>query len=188
MVFSIVASCLLAFLAGAALAQETQTRTVNFEIISVTGNTIVYRDQTGTTKEFVAPADFKLTMEGKELGVADLKAGMKGTATVTTRTVMKPVTVTEVRNGEVLAVSGNAIIARGQDGTPKKFTQADVKKRNAKLYREGVEVELGQFRVGDRLTATFVTDYAPQTVTDREVKAMVEAPAAAAAPAAAPAA
>ena len=186
---ALIVSCLV-FLAGAAVAQEKSTRTVNFEIVSVDGNTIVWRDPAGVTKEFVAPAGFTLTMDGKQLGVADLKPGMKGSAVVTTTTTYKPVVVSEVKNAEVLAVSGNAIVVR-QDGKPRKYTQADVERRHAKLYRNGVEVSLGQFRTGDRLSATIVTDGPPETVTESQVAAMVNpaakpAPVAAAPPAPAP--
>ena len=187
---TLIASCLV-FLAGAAVAQETSTRTVNFEIVAVHGNTIVWKDPAGVTKEFVAPANFTLTMDGKQLGVAELKPGMKGSAVVTTTTTHKPVHVSEVRNAEVLAVSGNAVVVR-QDGKPRKYTQADVERRHAKLYRNGVEVSLGQFRPGDRLSATIVTDGPPETITESQVAAMVDpaarpAPVAAAPPAPAPA-
>lgn len=187
---TLIVSCLV-FLAGAAVAQETSTRTVNFEIVSVNGNTIVWKDPAGVTKEFVAPADFKLNMEGKQLGVADLQPGMKGSAVITTTTTQKPVHVSEVKNAEVLAVSGNTIVVR-QDGKPRKYTQADVERRKAKLYREGVEVPLSQFRPGDRLSATIVTDGPPETVTQSQIAAMVDpaakpAPVAAAPPAPAPA-
>jgi hypothetical protein len=185
-VLVLVASCLLVFLAGAALAQETTTRTVNFEIVSVDGNNIVYKDGTGATKEYTAQPGATFMMDGKQMGVADLKPGMKGTATVTTTTTMKPVTVTEHRNAEVLAVSGNAIIVRGQDGKPHKYTQVDVEKRHAKLYRDGTQVGLSEFRPGDRLSATIVTD-STTTVSESQVAAMVNAPAKPApAPAAAP--
>ena len=167
----LIVSCLV-FLAGAAVAQETSTRTVNFEIVSVNGNTIVWKDPAGVTKEFNAPAGFKVNMDGKELGVAELKPGMKGSAVITTTTTMKPVVVSEVKNAEVLAVSGNAIVVR-QDGKPRKYTEADVTRRKAKLYRNGVEVSLGQFRPGDRLSATIVTDGPPEVVTESQVAAMV---------------
>ena len=117
---------------------------------------------------------------------------MKGSAVVPTTTTHNPVVVSEVRNAEVLAVSGNAIVVR-QDGKPRKYTQADVERRHAKLYRQGVEVALSQFRPGDRLSATIVTDGPPETVTESQVAAMIQpasarpAPVAAAAPPPAPA-
>ena len=36
------------------------------------------------------------------MSVRELKPGMKGTATITTRTTVTPVTVTEVKNGTVV--------------------------------------------------------------------------------------
>jgi hypothetical protein len=169
---------MFALVAAVAAAQQTSTRTVNFEVVSVDGNTIVWRNPAGETKEFVAPPGFTVTMDGKQLGVADLKPGMKGTASVTTTTTEKMVYVTEHRNAEVLAVSGTAIIARGQDGQPKKWTKADVEKRNITLYRNGAPAEISDFRPGDKLTATIVTDQPVTTVSQGEVNAMVNAPAA----------
>ena len=84
----------LAF-AGVALAQTT-TITVderNFEVISVDGNKLVVRDQKGTN-EYTVPDDFRFTVDGKKVPVSELKAGMKGTATITTTTTVKPVVVT----------------------------------------------------------------------------------------------
>jgi LPXTG-motif cell wall-anchored protein len=181
-------------LAAVAVAQQsTTTRTVNFEIVSVNGTTIVYKDMgTGQTKEYVAQPDARFTMDGKEMGLSDLKPGMKGSATVTTTTTTHPVVVTEVKNATVLAVAGNAIIVRMADGTNRQFTQADVDKRNAKLYRDGQEVALSQFRPNDHLSATIVTDSAPKIVSSSQVKAMVKSEpkparaAAASAPAPAP--
>jgi LPXTG-motif cell wall-anchored protein len=111
---------------------------------------------------------------------------MKGTAVITTTTTTEPVTVTEVRNAKVLATAGNAIIVRGQDGL-RKFTLDDVNDRNITILREGQRVDLSGLKVGDNLTATIITRHPPKVVTEREVKASVEAPPAPAAAAAAPA-
>jgi LPXTG-motif cell wall-anchored protein len=192
LILMLVVSTLILVDRAAAQTQETATRTVNFEIVSVNGNTIVYKDQTGATKEYVAKPDAKFTMDGKEMGLADLKPGMKGTATVTTTTTIHPVTVTKIENATVLdVVPGNSIFVRMADGQIRRFTMEDVQKRNAKLYKDGQQVELTQFRPNDRLTATIVTDAPPKIVTEQQVSAMVKGqpapkPAAAPAPAAAP--
>ena len=179
--------CALALFAGVGSAQTSQKTTENrpFEIISVDGNKVVYRSN-GAVKEVTLPDDFKLNMNGQTLGVRDLKSGMKGTAVITTTTTTEPVTVTEVRNAKVLATAGNAIIVRGQDGL-RKFTLDDVNDRNITILREGQRVDLSGLKVGDNLTATIITRHPPKVVTEREVKASVEAPAAPA-PAAAAAA
>src|SRR6478609_6657751 len=88
---------------------QTQTMTVavrNFEIVAVDGNHLILRDERGTSDYFV-PADFVFTVDGKKMTVADLKAGMKGQAIVTTTTTITPVTVTELRNGVVRGTGFN---------------------------------------------------------------------------------
>jgi len=177
--------------AGLAAAQTstTTTREVKFEIVSVDGNKVVWKDDQGKTREYTAPEGFKVMVDGKEMGVSELQPGMKGVATVSTKTTMHPVTVTEVRNGQVMASAGNSIIVRMADGTMRQFTQKDVEARHAKLYRAGQEVPLSGFRVGDMLSATIVTDHPPKMVTEQQVKSASASapakpkPAAAAAPA-----
>ena len=87
---------------SAASAQTTTTVDVrSFEVIAVDGNKLVVRDQKGT-QEYTVPDDFRFTVDGKQMSVSELKAGMKGTATVTTTTTVTPVVVTEVREAQVL--------------------------------------------------------------------------------------
>ncbi len=153
--------CALVFLAATAGAQTTTKSTEyrNFEVISVDGNKVVYKSEKGI-REVTLPDDFKLTMDGKTIGVHDLKPGMKGTAAITTTTTTQPVTVTEVRNAKVLATAGNAIIVRGQNGV-RKFTIDDVADKNITIIREGEHVDLQSLRVGDMLTATIITRHPP---------------------------
>ena len=54
------------------------------------------------TRELTVPDDFRFTVNGQQMSVHELKPGMKGTATITTRTTVTPVTVTEVKNGQVV--------------------------------------------------------------------------------------
>src|SRR4249919_1654216 len=105
----------LAF-AGAPLAQTTSTTDVrNFEVISVDGNKLVVRDEKGT-QEITVPDDFRFTVDGKKLAVSDLKPGMKGTATITTTTTIRPVNVAELREAEVLRASDLSVTVRMADG------------------------------------------------------------------------
>ena len=164
------------------------TEARKFEIISVDGNKVVAKTDRGI-REVTLPADFKVNVDGKEVGVADLKPGMKGTAIVTTTTTTTPVTVTEVRNAEVLAIAGNAVIVRGKNGN-RKFTLEDVNDHNISISKDGKPVELSQLRVGDKLTAVIITRHPPTVATSQEIKsASASAPPAprAAAPAPAPA-
>jgi hypothetical protein len=165
----------------------TSTRLVNTTVVSVNGNKVVAQDATGKATEYTIPDGFKFQFEGRDIGVADLKPGMKVSATVTTTTTTTPVYVTEIKSGKVLAVSGNNIIVRGPQGN-RVFSNQDAVKRNAKIMKDGKEVNISDLRVGDIFTAVIVTDMEPRVVTDREVQAMASAaPQAAPAPAQAPA-
>jgi len=170
-------------LAANATAQTTTTakETKKFEVIAVDGNHLVVKLPEGT-RELTVPEDFRFNVDGKEMSVAELKPGMKGTATVTTNTTVTPVTVTEVRNGTVLRNAGTAIIVRTQDGTVRMFSQGDVDKRDVTIMRNGKPAQVTDFREGDRLTATIVTSKPPKVVSEKEVQATLARSAPAAAP------
>jgi len=167
--------------AVAASAQQTSTssETKSFEIIAVYGNQLVVKLPEGT-RELTVPDDFRFNVNGQQLSLSELKAGMKGTATVTTRTTVTPVTVTEVKNGTVVQRSGSSIIVRTGNEV-KMFSQGDIDKRGVKIMRDGRPAELSDFREGDKLSATIVTSRPPHIMTEKEVQATVPTAAAAAA-------
>lgn len=88
---------------GATQAQTAQSTDVrNFEVISIDENDLVVRDQRGTHEYTVKP-DFRFTVDGKSMAVGDLRPGMKGTATITKTTMVRPVYVTTVKMGSVVS-------------------------------------------------------------------------------------
>jgi len=172
----------LSGLSGPAHAQQksTVTETRQFEVVSVDGNKVVVKGQRGA-QEITVNDDFRLTVDGKPIGVHDLKPGMKGTATITTTTTTTPVTVTEVKNGEVIQTSGNSIIVRTANGI-KMFSEGDIEKRGIKIIKDGQPADFASLHTGDRLTATIVTAGPPKTMTERQVRASLSPAASAAAP------
>jgi LPXTG-motif cell wall-anchored protein len=173
---------------GVAWAQTTSssTETKKFEVIAVDGNDLVVKLPEGT-RQLTVPEDFRFTVNGKQLSVHELKPGMAGTATITTRTTTTPVTVTEVKGGTVAHVAGSTLIVRTDEGF-RSFSQSEIDKRGVKIFRSGTPAQLSDFRTGDRLSATIVTTMPPMVVTEKEVQATVAASAAAAPPATRPAA
>jgi hypothetical protein len=135
----------------------------------VDGNRLVVSLPEGT-RELTVPNDFRFTVNGQQLAVSDLKVGMKGTATITTRTTVTPVTVTEVKSGTVAQRSSAGIIVRTPEGV-KSFTQSDVDKRGVRIVRDGKVAQLTDFREGDRISATIITTLPPKVMTEQEVNA-----------------
>ena len=173
-------------LAQVAAAQTTTTEVKQFEVVSVDGNNLVLKGAAGT-KQYTVPEGFRFNVGGKEVGVSELRPGMKGSATITTTTTVKPVTVTEVKNGEVVNATGGMIIVKGPKGF-QSFTQADVDKRQATILRDGKPIQISDLHTGDRLTATIITERPPQILTERQVQATITDTARLSSPGASPAA
>jgi hypothetical protein len=173
------ASAMLLLIGGLTSAQQqtTTSETKSFEVIAVQGNNLVVRLPEGT-RELTVPEDFRFVVDGQQKSVHELKPGMKGTATITTKTTMHPVTVTEVKNGTVRHVAGSTIIVQTDQGF-KSFTQSEIDKRGISIVKNGEPAQLSDFRAGDTLSATIVTTKPPRVVTEREVQATLARSAAA---------
>src|SRR5262245_39302069 len=193
----ILAGVMVCLAAGVTLAQQTSTSSTevrNFEVIAVDGNELVVKLPEGTRRIDVPPG-FMFTVDGKQLSVNQLKPGMAGTAVITTKTTVTPVTVTEVKSGTVALVAGSAVYVRTPEGV-RLFTQSERDKRGVKIFVDGKPRAVSELHEGNQLTATIITTKPPQVVTEKEVQATLAktgtAPASAAAssatgaPAAAP--
>ncbi len=183
----LLAAAVVGLTSVAALAQQSTTsETKTFEVIAVQGNQLVVSLPEGT-RELTVADDFRFTVNGQQLAVRDLRPGMKGTATITTRTTVTPVTVTEVKDGTVAYAAGSTIIVRTPEGI-RSFTQSEVDKRGVKIMRSGKPAQVSDFRQGDRLSATIITAMPPKVVSEQEVQATLataaSSPRAASAPAA----
>ena len=149
---------------GAATAQvdsvSQSSEVIKFEVISVDGNTLVVRDQTGT-REVTVPDDFRFTVDGRSVSVHELTPGMKGTAQVTTTTVVRPVHVTTIRKGTVVKRVLDSVYVKTEDGSTRKFTKSELEQRGIQVIMDGKPVRLADLKGGDMLTATIVTSGSP---------------------------
>jgi hypothetical protein len=173
----VVAAAFLGLTAAGSLAQQTTSasQTKSFTVLAVEGNTLVVRLPEGT-RELTVPDDFRFTINGQPMSVHELRVGMNGTATITTRTTVIPVSVTEVKNGTVALKSGGTVMVRTPEGV-KSFSQGDVDKRGVKIYMDGKPVQIADLHEGDKLSATIVTSRPPRIVSERDVRASTNAPA-----------
>ena len=161
-------------LAGAPLAQTTSKSDVrSFEVISVDGNFLVFRDQNGTNSLNV-PDDFRFTVDGKKVPISALKPGMKGTAVVTTTTTVTPVYVADIREAVVLKAGPTSMLVRDKEGVRKLYSQDQLDKRGIQILRDGRVMRIGEVKEGDVLTATIVSQIAPVVVTEQEVVAALD--------------
>jgi len=166
-------------IAGAATAQDTTTtqtsEVIKFEVISVDGNSLVVSDQTGT-REVTVPDDFRFTVDGKSMSVHELTPGMKGTAQVTTTTVIRPVYVTTIKKGTVIRRVPNAVYVKTEDGNTRKFTKDEVEKRGIKIIMNGRPAILADLKADDTLSATIITSGPPEVLTAKEVQVVLDTP------------
>jgi predicted regulator of Ras-like GTPase activity (Roadblock/LC7/MglB family) len=163
--------------ADMAFAQVTTTsENVNFEVLAVTGNSLVVRNQHGI-QEYTVPDSFRFTINGQQKSVHELSAGMKGTALVTTTVTVKPAYVTEVREAEVLGANQYVVTVRGKDGV-KRFKQDELDALNVSITVNGKPARVINLQPGDKLTATLISRTAPEVLTEKQVQAVLAEPAA----------
>src|SRR5580765_5797432 len=167
----VMAAMAVCFTAAASTAQSTtsSTQIKKFEVLAVNGNDLVVKLPEGT-REIQVPDDFRFTVDGQQLAGRELKVGMKGTASITTKTTVTPVVVTEVKSGEVMQSSGSSLLVRTPEGF-KMFTEGDVERRGIKMMKDGAPAQFSDFHSGDRLSATIVTTHPPKVMTQQQVNA-----------------
>ena len=150
----------------------TTTETKQFEVIAVSGNDVVVKLPEGT-RELKVPDDFRFTVDGQPMSVHQLKPGMKGTATITSRTTMTPVTVTEIKEGTVEQITDSSVVVRTSEGR-RELAKSDLENSEVEIVRDGHPARASDLRAGDTLSATIITSLPPVTVTQRQVEAAVD--------------
>jgi hypothetical protein len=170
------------------LQAQTNTEVRSGTVTSVQGNHVIIKMSTGEEKHFDVPDDFRLTVDGKEISVHELKPGTKLTRTITTTTEPKTVYTSVVKQGTVWHAQGNTVIITGADGQNRQYNNVpDWITFNV----DGKDVDVMELKKGQRVTATIITE-TPSTIvttTPGGVSGSAPAgePASAAAPAPAPA-
>src|SRR5689334_22981051 len=90
----------------ASQAPTQETAVQRGEVVHVSGNDLIVKMEDGTIKHIAnVPESARVTVDGKELGIHDLKPGMKLEKTVTTTTTPKIITTVKSVTGKVWHVT-----------------------------------------------------------------------------------
>lgn len=151
----------------------TETKVERGEVIAVSGNDLVVKMEDGRVENFPdIPESARVTVDGQQLSIHDLKPGMKLERTITTTTTPQTVTTVKTVTGKVFQVMPPAaIILTLEDGSNEQFKIPE----GQKFTVDGREVDAWGLRKGMTVSATKVVT-APETVVAEEKKVTGEMP------------
>jgi hypothetical protein len=93
------------------------------EVVSVNGRDLLIKMEDGTIRHIAnVPESATATVDGQQLGLRDLKPGMKLERTITTSTTPKTITTVQTVTGKVWYINPpSSVILSLEDGTNQKF-------------------------------------------------------------------
>jgi hypothetical protein len=143
------------------------------EIVFVQGNSVVVKMEDGSLRHFDnVPESARITVDGQELGVHDLKVGMKVQKTITTTTTPKTITTVQSVTGKVWHVTPpTSVILTLEDGKNQQFKIP----KNQKFNVDGQMVDAWGLKKGMKISATKVVE-SPVTVVAEQAKLTGEMP------------
>jgi len=131
---------------------KVETKVERGEVVYVQGNDLMIKMEDGSIRHLSnVPESAKVTVDGKELGIHDLKVGMKLEKTITTSTTPKTITTVQSVTGKVFHISPpNTVILTLEDGTNQQFKIPKGQKFNV----DGETVDAFGLKKGMKVTAT----------------------------------
>lgn len=151
----------LSTLTVSAWAQTRQVEVKRAKVVYVSGNDLVVKAEDGKVRHFVVPADFKFTVDGKQVATSDLTPGTELTQTITTTSEEKVVTNVRTVDAKVVEARPPYLTLVTGD-TTKHFKVPE----GTKFTVNGKEMKLTDLREGMRLKGTVVST-TPTTVVSR---------------------
>src|SRR5512135_1420416 len=146
--------------------QATHETTVEKgEVVLVSGNDLVVKMEDGTIRHFPnVPESARVNVDGQELGIHDLKPGMKLQRTITTSTIPETITTVQTVTGKVWSVNPpTSVILTLEDGSNQQFKIP----KGQKFMIDGQETDAWGLRKGMKVSATKIVE-APQTVIEHQ--------------------
>ena len=151
---------------GTTAGQSTQDVTVERgEVVFVEGNDLMVKMEDGSIRHFPdVPESARAVVDGKELGIHDLKPGMKLERTITVTTTPQTVTTVQTVTGKVWHVNPpTSVILTLEDGTNQQFKIP----KGQKFMVEGQETDAWGLKKGMKVSATKIVEV-PETVVARQ--------------------
>jgi len=171
----VAAGSCLAFAASMSAQVKTETSTTSGkaakevqvehgEVVLVSGNDLVVKMEDGSIRHIPnVPESARITVDGKQLGIHDLKPGMKLQRTITTTTTPQTITTVQTVTGTVWHVSPpNSVILTLEDGKNQSFKIPKGQKFNV----DGQMVDAFGLKKGMKVSATKVVETPVTVVTE----------------------
>ncbi len=138
-------------------------------VVLVSGNDLWVRDSSGQIRHFPnVPNSVRVSVNGQQLGIHDLKPGMTITRTIVTTTTPKVTTTVQTVTGKVFYVSPpNSVILTMDDNTNQRFTIPKGQKFNI----NGQMTDAFGLRKGMQISATKVVEVPETVVTEKRILA-----------------
>ena len=152
-----------------------QVQVEHGEVVFVQGNDLVVKMEDGTIRHIAnVPESARVSVDGKELGIHDLKPGMKLQRTITTTTVPQTVKTVQTVTGKVWQVSPpNSVILTLENGKNQAFKIP----KGQKFTIDGQEVDAFGLKKGMIVTATKIVEVPETLVTQqKQVSGTMPAP------------
>jgi hypothetical protein len=148
-------------------AASVQTSVARGEVVYVSGNDLVVKMEDGTLKHINnVPESARATVDGKEIGIHDVKVGMKLEKTITTTTTPKTITTVQTVTGKVWHVTPpTSVILTLEDGTNQQFKIPKDQKFNV----DGQMLDAWGLKKGMKVSATKIVEK-PTTEVAQEAK------------------
>lgn len=135
------------------------------EVVLVNGNDLVVKAEDGSIRHFPnVPESARVSVDGRELGIHDLKPGMKLERTIKVTTTPQVITTVKSVTGKVWHVSPpGSVILTLEDGTNQQFKIP----KGQKFTVDGQETDAWGLKKGMTISATKVVEE-PVTVIEHE--------------------
>jgi len=131
------------------------------EVVYVFGNEVIVKMENGEIRDIPnVPESARVTVDGKEIGIHEVKVGMKLEKTITTTTTPRMVTKVETVTGKVFHVTApTSVILTLENGENQQFKIP----KDQKFNIDGQMVDAFHLKKGMKVSATRITE-TPETV------------------------